>query len=260
MAEGENIPVHEIKYSDLLAYMKSLIRKGNKKRTVNHIMGALTHLYESLKQRGMVKTNPAETLRIKNVIRRIPHELFSEKELNNIYENFPEERLQDKRNKIISGLIIYQGLTPRSLEALEEKHINLEKGKIYVPQTGRNNERIIELKVFQLIKMHNYINEVRPELLKISKKESDKLFITLGRSSELNNCLIDLRKTLKRISPKFKYLKQIRASLITNLLKTGNVREIQYFAGHRYASSTERYLINNIEDLKKQTEKFHPLN
>jgi integrase/recombinase XerD len=52
---------------------------------------------------------------------------------------------------------------------------------------------------------------------------------------------------------------QIRASTITNWLKHYNLREVQYMAGHKYVSSTERYRMDTLEDLQKELEKYHPL-
>lgn len=39
------------------------------------------------------------------------------------------------------------------------------------------------------------------------------------------------------------------ASVITNWLQYYNLREVQYMAGHKYVSSTERYRTDNLEDL-----------
>ena len=38
-----------------------------------------------------------------------------------------------------------------------------------------------------------------------------------------------------------------------------NLREVQYMAGYRFVSSTERYRMDNLEDLQKELEKYHPL-
>ena len=38
-----------------------------------------------------------------------------------------------------------------------------------------------------------------------------------------------------------------------------NLREVQYFAGHRYPSSTERYKSSNLEALQQGILKYHPL-
>jgi integrase/recombinase XerD len=52
---------------------------------------------------------------------------------------------------------------------------------------------------------------------------------------------------------------EIRASVITNWLQHYNLREVQYMAGHKFVSSTERYRTDNLEDLQKELEKYHPL-
>jgi len=54
-------------------------------------------------------------------------------------------------------------------------------------------------------------------------------------------------------------IKQIRASVITNWLGQYNLRKVQYLAGHRYISSTERYLQDDLENLHEIVNNFHPI-
>lgn len=42
-------------------------------------------------------------------------------------------------------------------------------------------------------------------------------------------------------------------------IRTHNLRETQYRAGHRYVSSTEAYLINVLEGLTEDVARFHPI-
>ena len=53
--------------------------------------------------------------------------------------------------------------------------------------------------------------------------------------------------------------KQIRASVITHWLSQYNIREVQYMAGHRYISSTERYQQDDLENLHELIESLHPI-
>jgi len=62
----------------------------------------------------------------------------------------------------------------------------------------------------------------------------------------------------QRHSPKFINFKQVRTSVITHWLKIHNLRQVQYMAGHRFVSSTERYLVNQTEDLQADIDLFHP--
>ena len=50
------------------------------------------------------------------------------------------------------------------------------------------------------------------------------------------------------------------ASGITNWLKHYNLRQVQVLAGHRYISSTERYLQDDLENLHEIVNNFHPIN
>ena len=50
----------------------------------------------------------------------------------------------------------------------------------------------------------------------------------------------------------------IRQSLIVELVKNENLRIAQYKLGHKYISSTERYKITDVEELKRKVITFHP--
>jgi len=52
---------------------------------------------------------------------------------------------------------------------------------------------------------------------------------------------------------------QIRASVIAGWVKTHDLRQAQYLAGHKYVSSTERYLKADPDKLKKAVLSTHPL-
>ena len=64
---------------------------------------------------------------------------------------------------------------------------------------------------------------------------------------------------VSKINPSVKNAKQIRAFVITKCFKMHNLRKAQYLAGHRYISSTERFLEDEIEDLKEEINQSYPL-
>ena len=67
-------------------------------------------------------------------------------------------------------------------------------------------------------------------------------------------------RAIRRTNPEMLHPKQIRSSVIAYWLKTHNLRQVQYMAGHKYVSSTERYQSNNLENLQSRLEQCHPLN
>ena len=60
--------------------------------------------------------------------------------------------------------MVYQGLNTTDLGNLKEEHLQLSKGKIYVPSTKRSNARALELKPWQVMEFMEYANEVRPTI------------------------------------------------------------------------------------------------
>jgi len=81
----------------------------------------------------------------------------------------------------------------------------------------------------------------------------------MNGQEELQNSLLHLNYALRKVNPKYKHAVQIRQSVITEWLKEKDLRTVQYMAGHRYVSSTERYKESNLEDLKEALSKHHPL-
>ena len=73
------------------------------------------------------------------------------------------------------------------------------------------------------------------------------------------NSLWHLFREIKKVNPCIINAIKIRQSVITYWLKTINLRQVQYMAGHKYVSSTERYQTNYLDNLQSKLEKCHPL-
>jgi integrase/recombinase XerD len=116
----------------------------------------------------------------------------------------------------------------------------------------------LKLKSKQILIFHKYITEVRPKLL---AKQTEKLIINKLGNPETGEQISYLVGTFKHLfSDRNLNPKTIRQSVITNLLKAGNdLRIVQVFSGHKYPSATEKYKQTNVEELKKEVQKYHPL-
>lgn len=255
----EQISYLLVSYSDLLAFINHNKERGNTRHTINQKLQGIKHFYNHLQKAGKVEHNPCEELRIKGVIRRQPHDLLEWEELERLYQYFPEGNITGKRNKVILGMIIYQGLHSGEVATLEVRDVKLEEGKVYVPKVARSNSRTLKLEPAQILQLQKYITQVRPVILAITGKESDKLFISTGDGHRLDNSLTRLIKKAREVHPKVKSVKQIRASVITYWLTKWGIRQVQYMSGHRYVSSTERYRTDLLESLQEQIDELHPL-
>jgi site-specific recombinase XerD len=253
-----------IDYKTILKFIKYLQRKGTTKKTVKHKIGTLKIYFKYLLSENYRIDNPVENINIKGVKRTINYNLLEADELEDLYYSYETENIKDsyhkltaKRNKIIVGLLVYQGLNTSELIKLELENLQLYKGKIYIKSGARSNSRILELKSWQVIEFLEYIKEIREEILTRKSLETNRIFIP--NNARLGNTVLAIIKKLKSYNQKVINGNQIRASVITNWLKQYNLRQVQVLAGHRYISSTERYLTDDLESLHEIINNFHPI-
>jgi integrase/recombinase XerD len=246
---------------EVLDYLGALRTRYSNPSTVNRILCSIKAYYSYLCDSGARSDNPARAIRLRdNRNRDIQlQDLFTTEELERLLHR--KERYIDlvHRNKVLMSLLIYQGLHPRELEALQVQDINLGTGSIYVKPGPKANGRELQLKPDQHLLFYQYIREERPRLL--NGHCTDALLLSYGGNPMPRK---DITKHVKRsftaLYPGRKVNAQtIRQSLIANLLKEGHdLSVVQGFAGHKYPSSTERYRQNDIETLKAAVDTYHP--
>lgn len=137
---------------------------------------------------------------------------------------------------------------------LETGHVNLSEGKIYIPGGRKSSSRTLRLQASQILQLKTFLEETRPALLE-RNQQSPYLF-PARKSSDL---ICKIVEGVKSIHPEIKNSRQLRVSVIMNWLKTNNIRQVQYMAGHKSIQSTEVYRGKDLTDLTKQLEMFHPL-
>lgn len=279
----ENIPHEFIVYPDVLHYIQGIKKKVNQ-RTISAQLNSLKHYFNFLEVTGQITENPTAQIKIQGVKRKTLYHILTKPELEKLYNNFeiPGKESKDKnqnwpacrngnagrfkasimvgkRNKVILGLMIYQGLNSHEMGELTVKDLKLREGKIYIAGGRRSNERELKLEAHQVLDMMEYQLKTRCEILQQTNKSSDKLFVSAGNSEHFRSIINKLMKKLQGQDSKITSAKQIRASVITHWLKLYNLRQVQYMAGHRFVSSTEAFLINDLDDLQEDINKYHPI-
>lgn len=271
----EGMEPEEAGYRDLLAYVQHMRKSGSiKPITMQKYIGTLRHFFAWQIDNGRRGDNPARDIHIKDIQRKLLHVILTRQELERIYYDYGTNEIKEeqrgfnwaktsalatKRNKAILGLLVFQGLSSHELQALTVKSLELRAGRIHVEGGRRHNARSLTLEAAQVLDLMEYTLSVRGALLKLGGKETDALFTSTGKGSGLSNLLNKLLGQITKLEPKVKTLQQLRASVITGWVKTLNLREAQHKAGHRYVSSTEAYLINDLEGLAEDVARFHPI-
>lgn len=248
---AEEIKIKKVDYDILMNYTMYCRKKGNSVHTIRLKINSLKHYFDYLIETKKQTLNPAKQVQLKGGTRKIPYGMLSNKDLQEIYAHQNTNGLSQKRNKVLLSLIVFQALRTAELSRIELKDVDLMNGKIYIASSRSANERVLDLKVEQLLLFQDYITKIRPEILKLSQLESEYFLVHIGGGRKMDNVVTAVIQGLKPYYTKFKSLQQIRQSVITEWLKIHGLRKAQYMAGHRYVSSTERYDVHQIEGLKK---------
>lgn len=257
----------QISYRQCTEYFNTLkavtTKKGTSYRnvTIRNYIGAIKLYFTYLVFDDIRNLNPIEDFDY-FADRDFNHNLLTESELRNLYICFPTLDIQHPscpsvaiRDKVITGLCVFQGLNSSALKSLNVDHVDLDKRKLHVPGSNRTNPRVLVLKDCQLAHISSYLTEHRETLQNKINCYSESLFVV---NSNRFSCIINpLTRKLKTLNYKVTNLKQIRASVITIWLQQYDLRKVQVMAGHKHITSTESYKKSDPDALRSAADVYH---
>ena len=286
--DQDNTDIDQATGKEVSAYLRRLQQRGLTALTRGIHLLVIRHFFAWRVSVGAREDNPAEHLKMRGVERHKLHTVLSVQELETLHANYatdvvaPSEEgsggkgcrtrakwaeastMIRERNKAMLGLMVHQGLTTTELAALKVADLRLKEGLIDVQAGKFSKARTMELKAAQIMGLMEYATRVRSALLKYHRQGEQVLFLN-APSAGRHEAKGDSRQAWKRISeelrkqnPRFENVHQVRASVITHWLGKHNLRQVQYMAGHRFISSTERYQVGQIADLQSDIDRFHP--
>ena len=268
---------------DILNYLERLKKEGKQGTTRNLYLRAVRYYFAFLLDSGQIASNPANFIKIRGLKRRTLYKVFTADELTRLaddyyhtfirnfdLEHIPESlqqyaNLSRQRNYCMLTFLVYQGLSTNELNKIAIDDIDLIKATVKIPAGGRTNARTLRLKAEQIGVLMHYAQNVRPQLLEHYTEETDRFFLlsskpgyTRKAREKYGNTFHHFKTQLQGINAGFTGFMQIRTSVITGWIQTEGLRKAQYYAGHRYISSTENYLPNDTEQLSDDIEKYNP--
>jgi len=283
----ERVKIEEIQVTkpDILRYLEYL-KNSRKQQNISrqNCLIALNHYFDFLYGSGQISVNPCQFLKIHGKYKKKLYKIYSPEELEELGDNYyhffvrnndnihldknnqlKQYALGRYRNAVIISLLVNQGIRSTEINKIETSDFDFSKATIKIRGGKRLNERTLPLKAAQIGIMINYLQNIRPQLLEYQSTESDKFFLSLPErgkkktdSDTLDDIFLTLIRHIKTIDKQFADFQQIRTSVITSWLKTYGLRKTQYLAGHRYISSTEKYVSNNLDTLIENINKLHP--
>jgi len=254
----------QLTYNELLDYVGHLKTKKLSVHTINIHLCSIRYYFDYLIGAGIRESNPANlssgkggTLRLKGSIIRVRKDILTTGQMHALYEQFagkedffhPLDRISHQRNIIILSLLIHQGVHSGELKKLETGDIDLQAGTIYIPGSENSNSRTLQLHAGQIMPLNTYLETYRPLLGPQSKE------LLPGHVQGIMGHLFG---QLRKQYPSITNALQLRASAIIAWLKTHNIRQVQYMAGHKHISTTEAYKQQDLEEMQNQLEKHHP--
>ena len=249
------------KFQDMVKYMDGISKEHSNEQYRVSILSALKKYYDYLVFTGYRNDHPCKKINIK-ISRNSAvqfQDLFNSEELQLLMTRENRYKHLDIRNNVILSLLIYQGLTSDEVIRLEVQDINLEAGTIYIKSSPNLKRRTLELFNKQMILFSNYINEDRPKMLMC---KSEKLILNkLGKPISVDgiHAMIQPLKPLfqdKNLNPR-----TIRMSVISNWLneKKYRLEKVQELAGHRWPSTTEKYIKVDSNNERELINRYFPI-
>jgi integrase/recombinase XerD len=252
-----------IDYRVILSFVSDERKRGLSASHLKSLLNAVRVYLDYLAAKGILEENPARRVRLNDRRKKTFPPVLEEETLLAMYRSFTaggckvtRGETKWRRDIVALGLLIFQGLDSGDLERLTTRDIRLAEGTIYIPSSRSNQSRTLKLESVQIIPIHEYLTLYRPLLAKEKgEPDSDRLFV----SHKVAEMVAGIMRKLKPAYPRLQSPRHIRQSVIMNWLRRYHIRQVQYMAGHRRVSSTERYKQEDLRDLSLQLSKYHPL-
>ena len=260
--KNQNIDPEKITYDQALQFIDSERQRGILNQSIVREINSIKIYFDYLQQNDRVQYNVFSRIRIRQRQVRVLQYTLSQQQLEGIYRDYAGLPLWEHRsgnakrlhvrNVVILGLLVYQGITSGELARLERAHVNLCEGKIYIPMTRKSNARELTLQAGQVMVIKEYIEDYLPHY-----RQYQENYLFPGKKH--SDMVASVIRQVKRIHPEITDARQLRSSVIMHWLKTHNIRQVQYMAGHKSIRSTEQYRSQDLSNLTRQLELFHPL-
>jgi len=253
--QEEQLTGDQATYNEVVAFMRHLQEKGKSKKTVHGQLNILRHYFNYLISESRRQDNPAAGVYVRGIVRKLPNNLLSMDELEELHRRYELQLNVDPAKKIMLGLLIYQGLQTEEITRLEAAHIHLKDGKIFIKGSPHSNERWLPLQAHQVVEVQQYLaaNRFKEGIFLSHPVRAD------ASDRNISNRMRHMIQQLQKLNPKIINANQIRNSVITGWLQRYHLRQVQYMAGHKYVSSTQRYQVLSTDDWQGELEKHHPM-
>lgn len=243
-----------LSYQDIVKYL------NNHSTSKQKDLAGIKRYYSYLLETKQIDTHPCINLTIKQPKKAIQfQDLFTKDELELLLNRESRYQLLANRNKVILGLLIYQGLASENIVNLKVSDVDVDNATIRIKATKSFKGRTLQLQGNQIAPMMKYLLKDREEL---NKRGSNMLFVGMrGDDIQVSSLMVMLRPLKLFFPDRTLNAQSIRQSVIYNWLNKDklSLEKVQQLTGHRWLSSLEKYKQTDLEIKKQLLNKFHPI-
>ncbi|MDF2718993.1 MAG: xerD [Paenibacillus sp.] len=242
----------------IVQYLQELKRLGRAPATLSRNIVSIRAFYQFLVKERLIVQDPSAQMETPKLEKRLP-KVLSVEEVERLLGTQETTAASGMRDKAMLELLYATGIRVSELISLNVGHVNIGMGFIHCTGKG-SKERIIPLGRIAAVWLEQYIDSVRPQLLRQEKQE-EALFINhLGTRLTRQG----FWKIIKRYAREAGIDKEItphtlRHSFATHLLENGaDLRAVQEMLGHADISTTQVYTHVTKSRMKEIYDRTHP--
>ena len=254
--EDQNKKIFDLTSEDMQEYINHLIAEGKSNSTISRSTASIKALYRYLVNKKLAEVNITDNVEAPKVDRKEPMILTSA-EIEKLLEQPDLSDLKGQRDKTMLEILYATGIRVTELISLRVEDVNLTNG--YIKVKKKNTERHIPLGNLSLKCLKDYMNKVRPLLIRTEDEKT--LFINTNGQKMTRQ---GYWKILKQYKEQAKIDKEItphtiRHSFAVHMLQNGaELKTVQELLGHTDVASTMMYTQMSNLDLKDDYLKAHP--
>ena len=237
-------------------YLEVLHNMNKKTSTISRNLASIRSFYQFLLKNKKIKADPTEGIQSPKIEKKAPS-VLSSKEIELLLNQPNNAELKGIRDKAMLEFAYATGMRVTEIISLDLDDLDLKEG--YVSCKMGNKKRVIPLGSLSLKALKEYVDNVRPILIKDEKDRA--LFVNINGKRLTRQGFWKIVKYYKEQAHITKEITPhvLRHSFATHLLQNGaDLKAIQSMLGHSDISSTQVYMQFQEGNLKNIYKKAHP--
>lgn len=237
--EKQGKKIFNLTKADMNEYIDNLKMKNKSNSTISRSIASVKAFYKYLLSKGLAEENIADKVDAPKVDRKEPM-ILNSNEIEKLLEQPNTNELKGQRDKVMLEILYATGIRVTELISLRIEDVSLSGG--YIKVKKKNTERHIPLSNSALRGLKEYINKVRPLLIKTEEEKT--LFINTNGNKMTRQGYWKILKQYKEQANIEKEITPhtIRHSFAVHMLQNGaEVKTVQELLGHTDVASTLLY-------------------